>query len=112
MIPHDLRNELRGLPERELKKLGAFHGCTIGLVRFSGMTHWERHPGQELLQIIEGAVEVRTRAKDGLGAVNLKAGSLFVVPPMLWHCVVGSPEAALLFVTPDGTEHSDEEPQD
>jgi quercetin dioxygenase-like cupin family protein len=112
MIPHDLQHELRRLPERELRKLGTFHGCTIGMVRFSGATHWERHPGQELLHILEGAVEIRTRAKDGLGAVQLKAGSVFVVPEGLWHCVVGDPAAALLFVTPDGTEHRDEEPRD
>jgi quercetin dioxygenase-like cupin family protein len=111
MVPHDVESELRDLPERELRKLGAFQGSTIGLVRFSGPTHWERHPGQELLHILEGAVEICTRAADGLGAVRLRAGSVFIVPEGLWHHVVGTPSAALLFITPtEGNEHAEEMP--
>jgi len=111
MIPHDLRVELAGIPEHELRKLGSFQGCTVGLVRLSGPTHWERHPAQELLHVLEGEIEIRTRAEDGLGSVRLRAGSVFIVPEGLWHHVVGLPDAALFFLTPsEGSEHREADP--
>ena len=69
-----------------LRILGALNECTLGLVRFRGQTPWERHPaGDELLHVIEGAVEVTVLTDDGPVRRSVTAGSVLVVPCGAWH---------------------------
>jgi quercetin dioxygenase-like cupin family protein len=107
MALHDLRTILAGGAERELVTLGALNGATIGVVRFSGPTHWERHPGgDEFLHILEGAVDIDVLENGSVARTRVSAGSMFTVASGKWHHVIGAPSAALLFITPgEGTEH-------
>jgi quercetin dioxygenase-like cupin family protein len=94
--------------EPPVKMLTSFNQCSIGIMRFSGRTPWERHPdGDELLQILEGGVEVTVLAEAGPLTTTIATGSIFVVPRGLWHRQIASAGTALLFVTAlKGSEHS------
>jgi mannose-6-phosphate isomerase-like protein (cupin superfamily) len=93
-----------------MKMLGDFNQCMMGLVCFSGLTPWERHPDDELLQILEGEVDVTILTDTGKKEVTLQAGSIFVVPRDLWHKQHSSKGVKLLFITSQmGNEVSEAE---
>lgn len=114
LVAHDLPAVLRGLPElaisadtteeeadaatRSITRLGP---CTLGVMRYSGLTPWERHPdGDELLHVLEGAVDVTVLTDDGRRHVHLDAGSVFVCPKGLWHRQLPRPSVTMLYGTP------------
>jgi hypothetical protein len=65
--------------EPPVKMLTSFNQCSIGIMRFSGQTPWERHPdGDELLQVLEGCVEMTVLAEAGRsGRPSRRARSLW-----------------------------------
>src|SRR5882724_959301 len=70
LVAHDLRAALNGLPELAItsnttaeeadaavRPIASLDQCTLGVMRYSGLTPWERHPdGDELLHPLEGEV--------------------------------------------------------
>lgn len=117
----DIRAALRGISElavtpgmsqddaqMAMRELGSLNESMLGLVRFSGQTPWERHPGgDELLHVLEGAVDVTVLTDDRAVDATVGAGSLFIVPRGLWHRQKPHGAVTLLFATPaQGTEHS------
>ena len=91
-----------------MKILASFNQCMVGLVSFSGLTPWERHPDDELLHILEGEVDVRLLlAEGGEQCFTLHADSVFIVPANLWHNQFSRNGTKLLFVTSQqGNEES------
>ena len=119
LVAHDLPRALSDLPElvisadtteeeadaatRSLTTLGP---CTLGVMRYSGLTPWERHPdGDELLHVLEGAVDVTILTDDGPKQVSLDTGSVFVCPRGLWHRQLPRPSVTMLYGTP--TQHGE-----
>jgi quercetin dioxygenase-like cupin family protein len=80
----------------------------VGVVRFTGLTPWERHPDDELLYVVEGAVDVTVLDQEGVATVStVKAGSICVVPAGSWHRQQPRPSVALLYLTSrEGNEAS------
>lgn len=118
---HDLRALLASVPELQVqvdttgeqaesaaRMLDELNGSMLGLVRFTGLTPWEIHPGgDELLHVLEGEVEVTVLTDDGPVRAVLRPGSVFVVGRNLWHRQHARPAVALLFSTPaESTDHS------
>ncbi|NEQ19425.1 MAG: cupin domain-containing protein [Microcoleus sp. SIO2G3] len=69
-----------------------------------------RHQDDELLHILEGEVDVTVLAEDGVRAVSLQAGSMFIVPRGLWHNQLSRQGVKLVFVTSqEGNEESSAE---
>jgi len=109
MVAHDLQAILQGLsgddialkhgdPSRIFAKL---NNCVVSTVRFSAMPPWERHPdGDELLHVIEGELGVTLLAPKGRVEVEVRAGSVFIVPRGLWHRSRPHGVVAMLFATP------------
>ncbi|TMA53519.1 MAG: cupin domain-containing protein [Deltaproteobacteria bacterium] len=108
MVAHDVRAALRDLPEKTMRFLASLNRCTLGVSRFSGDSHWERHPaGDEMLHILEGEAEVVTLTEAGPVRSTVSAGSVFVCRRGLWHRVLPRSPVSMLFATPgEGTEHS------
>jgi mannose-6-phosphate isomerase-like protein (cupin superfamily) len=91
-----------------MNMLGTFNQCMMGLVHFSGLTPWERHPDDELLQILEGDVEVILFEESRVREINLHPGSIFIVPSRVWHRQHSPNGVKLMFLTSqEGNEHSD-----
>lgn len=90
-----------------LRQLAEFNGCMVGVIRFSGQTPWERHSGDELLYVLEGAVEVTVLTDDSMQVTTLTEGMIFIVPRDCWHRQKPQPETAIMFLTPaQGTDAS------
>jgi quercetin dioxygenase-like cupin family protein len=109
---HDLKSALATLKElrvheatseddamESMRPLAQWNGCTIGLVRFSGETPWERHGEDELLHVLEGEVEVTILRADARVVGMARKGSVVLVPRGCWHRQHARVPTALLFVT-------------
>jgi quercetin dioxygenase-like cupin family protein len=82
-----------------IRALAAFNGCTLGVVRFSGETPWERHAEDELLHVLEGEVEVTILGVGETANGIARAGDVLVVPRACWHRQHARTTTTLLFVT-------------
>ena len=61
--------------------LGRFGAASVGQ-----RSPWERHlEGEELLHVLEGAVEVTLLLDSGPTSTRLDAGAIFLVPTGVWH---------------------------
>lgn len=95
-----------------MKILGNFNKCMVGMASFSGLTPWERHQDDELLQIIEGEVDVTILAEDEVCKTTLKKDSMFIVPRGLWHNQSSPQGVKLIFITSqEGNETSEADPR-
>jgi len=89
---------------RDITELGE---RTLGVMRFSGLTPWERHGGDELIYALEGAVDVTVLSDSGPVHRRVNAGSFFVCPENLWHRQMAKDSVTILYGTPLKTsEHS------
>jgi quercetin dioxygenase-like cupin family protein len=114
LVPCDLRAAAKDMPHNlSMKFLARLSHCTIGIGAGSTMSHWERHPGgEELLLVVEGAMDVITLTGDGPVRSSVRAGSVFVCPTGLWHRQIPRPHVTQLFVTPtEGTVGSHKQPR-
>lgn len=117
VIAHDLSAALAGVPELNItsettgeeaqasfRQLTSFDECAVGVMRFSGLTPWERHPGgDELLHVLEGEVDVTLLTDGGPVHRTVSEGSVFVCPRGLWHRQLPRPKVSMLFATPTKT---------
>jgi len=89
-------------------RLDSFNDGAIYVGRFSGQTPWERHPdADELLYVLDGAVDITLLTAGGPAQVSVAAGSAFVVPRGLWHRQLARPSVTLLAAVPDNSEISE-----
>ena len=111
---HDLRAALREAPHlnitaettaaeadaavRNVAKIG---NLTLGVMSYTGLTPWERHPdGDELLLALDGELEVTVLTDDGPVTRKLRAGEAFVCPQGLWHRQLAAKSVSMLYGTP------------
>lgn len=110
LVAHDVRAGLADLPELTMRFLAQCGHATVVLSRYATDTPiWERHPaGDELLWVVDGALDVTTIAADGgLEHAIVEAGSLFVCRRGLWHWPRPRGAVSLLSLTPgEGTINS------
>jgi quercetin dioxygenase-like cupin family protein len=116
MKAHDLRAILASISDEEAtlargdpsRIFDEFNQCVVSAVRFSARSPWERHPaGDELLNVLEGEIELSVLAPEGHVQITLRAGSVFIVPRGLWHRSCPRGTASMFGVTPtNGSEHS------
>src|SRR5438034_4303396 len=118
LVAHDLRAALSGLPELAIasstteeeaaaavRPIASLDQCTLGVMRYSGLTPWERHPdGDELLHPLEGAVDVTLLTDSRPTHVTVRAGSVFVCPRGLGHRQLPRPAVTMFFGTPTENE--------
>jgi quercetin dioxygenase-like cupin family protein len=119
---HDLAHVLNAIPAREVRtteedaaafpRLATFNDGAVYVGRFAGDSPWELHPdSDELLHVLEGRVEVTLLRERERVLLDVRAGSVLVVPRGVWHRQRALPSVTLLAVTPDRSETSfDTEP--
>ena len=113
----DLRAALRDVPHlnitaettgedadaavRNVAKIGSL---TLGVMSYTGLTPWERHPdGDELLLVLDGELEVTALTDEGPVTRKLRAGEVFVCPQGLWHRQLAEKSVSVLYGTPIDT---------
>jgi PhnB protein len=102
-VPHlnitsDTTGEDADAAVRNVAKIG---NLTLGVMSYTGLTPWERHPdGDELLLALDGEVEVTALTDDGPVTRKLRAGEAFVCPQGLWHRQFAEKSVSMLYGTP------------
>ena len=111
---HDLRAAMREVPHlnitadttgedanaavRNVAKVG---NLTMGVMSYTGLTPWERHPGgDELLLALDGELEVTALTDDGPVTRKIRAGEAFVCPQGIWHRQFAEKSVSMLYGTP------------
>jgi mannose-6-phosphate isomerase-like protein (cupin superfamily) len=67
--------------------LGRYRDGMLLLAKSAGKSHWETHPDDELLYVLNGEMTVDILEKDGPRSFVVGAGMIAIVPPGAWHRV-------------------------
>ena len=65
--------------------LGSYRDGFLLLGKSAGKTHWETHPADELVWVLEGSAVLDIVEDDGPRSHTIGAGMLVIVPPGVWH---------------------------
>jgi mannose-6-phosphate isomerase-like protein (cupin superfamily) len=87
-------------------QLARYRDGMLLLSKSAGTGHWETHPEDELLYVIEGAMTVDIVEQDKVQSVTFGAGTMGIVPPHAWHRVRSADGMTVLSATIPG-EHID-----
>jgi mannose-6-phosphate isomerase-like protein (cupin superfamily) len=87
-------------------RLAPYRDSAINAAKFSGEGSWERHVnGDEIVQVVDGAVTFHIMFDDGPQSHDLKAGTVVIVPQGRWHRFVAPEGVTLMTTTPQPTQH-------
>jgi quercetin dioxygenase-like cupin family protein len=87
-------------------QLGTYRNGLLLLGKSAGTGHWETHPEDELLYVLDGAITLDIVERDRLESVAVSAGMMAIVPPGAWHRVRSSHGATVMSAVIPG-EHID-----
>ena len=77
---------------------------------FDGTSPWERHcGGDELVHILRGETRLTILSEKSKDILDLKGGMMTVVPKGCWHRFHAPDGVTVLTVTPQPTDHSNED---
>jgi quercetin dioxygenase-like cupin family protein len=77
-------------------QLGTYRNGMLLLSRSAGTGHWETHPEDELLYVLDGAMTVDVVEQEGIQSVTVGAGMMAIVPADVWHRVRSTEGATVL----------------
>ena len=84
-----------------VRNVAMLGNLTLGVMSYTGLTPWERHPGgDELLLALDGELEVTVLTDDGPVTRKLRAGEAFVCRQGLWHRQLAEKSVSMLYGTP------------
>ena len=109
--PHAPLAVASAIAEMEFRKLADFNSGHVGVFwsEQGGPSPWELHPDcNEMLQILEGEIEVEVLPEDGGPAARVRVvqGSFVVIPQGCWHRQTMLVRTKELYLTPGRTEMS------
>jgi mannose-6-phosphate isomerase-like protein (cupin superfamily) len=81
-------------------RLAPYRDGFLSVTKFAGKGHWETHPADELIYIVDGTATLEMVGEDGPRSFALSAGMLAVNPRGAWHRFSSTDGVALLAVTP------------
>jgi mannose-6-phosphate isomerase-like protein (cupin superfamily) len=77
-------------------QLGTYRDGMLLLGKSAGTGHWETHPEDEMLYVLDGAMTVDIVESDKVQSVEVGAGMMCIVPPDTWHRVRSTDGATML----------------
>jgi mannose-6-phosphate isomerase-like protein (cupin superfamily) len=89
-------------------QLGTFRDEMLLLGKSAGIGHWETHPEDEMLYVVDGAMTVDIVERDSVG---VSAGMMCIVPPSTWHRVRSTDGATVMSAVIPG-DHLDRDIDD
>jgi mannose-6-phosphate isomerase-like protein (cupin superfamily) len=87
-------------------QLGSYRDGILLLSKSAGTGHWETHPEDELLYVLDGAMTVDILVHDRVQSIAVGAGMIAVVPPGAWHRVHSADGVTVMSATIPG-DHID-----
>src|SRR5579863_5425971 len=88
--------------------LGRYRDGMLLLAKSAGKSHWETHPHDELLYVLDGEMTVDTLGKDGPRSLTAGAGTIVIVPPATWHRVCSDEGMSVFSATLPGDHIEDD----
>jgi mannose-6-phosphate isomerase-like protein (cupin superfamily) len=82
--------------------LGRYRDGMLLLAKSAGKSHWETHPHDELLYVLDGEMTVDIVEKDGPQSFVVGAGMIAIVPPGAWHRVHSTDGVSVMSATLGG----------
>ena len=86
-------------------RVAPYRDGAIFTAKFIGTSAWERHPGDEIVQIVDGTTTLHLMTDEGRQSLTLGAGMLVVVPQNTWHQFEAPNGVCVMTATPQPTEH-------
>jgi quercetin dioxygenase-like cupin family protein len=68
-------------------QLARYRDGMLLLNKSEGTGHWETHPDDELVYVLDGVLTVDIVEQDAVRSLELRAGMMVIVPPGAWHRV-------------------------
>jgi quercetin dioxygenase-like cupin family protein len=87
-------------------RLGTYREGMLLLNKSAGKGHWETHPEDELVYVLDGALTLDIVEQDTVRSFELGAGMMVIVPPGAWHRVLSLDGATTISLTIPG-DHID-----
>lgn len=81
LTPQTTRAERKG----SAAQLPPYRDGLLLLGKSAGTGHWETHPEDELVHVLDGAATLDILQADGPQSLVVSAGMIAVVPPGIWH---------------------------
>jgi quercetin dioxygenase-like cupin family protein len=81
LTPHTKRAERKGTTAQ----LPRYRDGLLLLGKSAGTSHWETHPEDELVHVLDGSATLDVVQQDGPRSFVLGAGMIAIVPPGVWH---------------------------
>lgn len=105
------QHSLTGEGEEAFDALADYRDGGVFIAYYAGKSEWERHPGDELVHVLEGETTIYLLNDSEETPVSLSAGELIVVPEGIWHRFDTPNGVKVMTVTPQPTEHSIDKPR-
>jgi quercetin dioxygenase-like cupin family protein len=86
-------------------QLGRYRDGMLLLGKSAGTGHWETHPEDEMLYVLDGRMTLDIVEQDRVESFEVVTGMMAIVPPNAWHRV-HSADGAVMSATIPG-EHID-----
>jgi quercetin dioxygenase-like cupin family protein len=87
-------------------QLGPYRDGFLLLSKSAGKGHWETHPADELVYVLEGTLTLDIVEQGRPQSFTLGAGMMTVVPPGAWHRVHSADGVTMMSATIPG-DHID-----
>ena len=68
-------------------QLASYRDGMLLLNKSAGKGHWETHPEDELVYVLDGKLTLDIVEQDTVQSFELSAGMMVIVPPGAWHRV-------------------------
>ena len=81
LTPHTKRAERKG----SATQLAAYRDGLLLLGKSAGTSHWETHPEDELVYVLDGGASLDILQQDGPRSFAVGAGTIAIVAPGVWH---------------------------
>ena len=81
LTPQTRRAERKG----SAAQLPPYRDGLLLLGKSAGTSHWETHPEDELVYVLDGTATLDIVTQDGPRSFALGAGMIAIVPPTVWH---------------------------
>ena len=85
-------------------RLATYRDGALTTTKFTGKGHWESHPADELIHILDGTATLEIVGEDGPQSLVLRAGMMAVNPQGAWHRFHSSEGVTLMTATPFPSE--------
>lgn len=93
-------------------RVAPYRDGAIFTAKFAGRSAWERHIGDEIVYIADGATTLHLITAEGRQSLSLRAGMLTIVPQGAWHQFEAPDGVCVMTATPQPTEHVREDVAD